>query len=342
VLLLVLAQGFLGARSVSSALNLPTVQAHIGVGVALLAAHWGLYLGSAPPRTRAPVRMAAWARDIVALTKPRVTGLVLATFGGGLALAPGHISSWRAVLAVLGTVLIVGAANAWNMFLERDVDGLMKRTRGRPLPQGRLNPDAALALGTTLATIALPLLALGANGLTALLGLFAFASYVFAYTPLKQRSTASLYVGAVPGAMPPLMGWTAVTGALDAPGLALFAVLFLWQIPHFLAIAMFRTDEYAGAGFKVMPAVHGPRASRVCAVVFAVATLVASLALQPLGVAGWTYTVGAFLLGAAFVAWGVAGLSPGRGQRWARGFFAASLLYLVALFAALAVDRLAS
>jgi protoheme IX farnesyltransferase len=235
----------------------------------------------------------------------------------------------------------VSAANALNMYWERDVDAHMTRTRGRPLPQGRLAPELALAVGVTLACASVPAMALGGNGITALLGLLAFGLYVFAYTPLKRLSPLSLFVGAVPGALPPLMGWTAATGRMDPPGLALFAILFLWQVPHFLAIAVRRGDEYQRAGFAVYTLARHPIELRLHVVVGAALLLVASLSLAPLGVAGWTYEAAALVAGLAFLApavQAVVGRVPP--ARWARSLFLISLAYLPALFGAVVIDRL--
>ena len=157
------------------------------------------------------------------------------------------------------------------MFLERDQDRLMERTRARPLPEGRLSPEAALVFGTALACAALPLLFLAGNALTGILAGVAFFSYVAIYTPMKRQSPAALFVGAIPGAIPPLMGWTAATGRLDAPGLVLFAILFLWQIPHFLAIAIFRAEDYAARRLPGAAAAGvGERATRIYILVFSV------------------------------------------------------------------------
>ncbi len=346
VVLLVMAQALLGVKAVADTLPLSSLQAHIGLGVALLAAQWGLYLGSTPARAAARgASLRALVREIVALTKPRISAMVIATFGGGLWLAPQSSETWRAFVALAGTLLIVGAANALNMYLERDIDALMKRTKNRPLPQGRLSADAAVATGTALVCASLPLLLIGGNALTCVLGFVAFTSYVFMYTPLKQKSSIALFVGAVPGALPPLMGWTTATGSLDAPGLVLFGILFLWQIPHFLAISVFRVQEYTQAGFKVMPAEYGMAATRLWALACAVAMVVVSLSLAPLGITGWIYGVTAALLGAAFVLWTAAGYQakhrtgPGL-ARWGRSLFALSIVYLMLLFVALTADRL--
>ena len=286
----------------------------------------------------APPRLAAsglqYARDLLLLAKPRLSGLVVLTTAGGVALAPGRIGPLRAVLTVLGTAAVVGAANALNCWLERDVDARMRRTRDRPLPSGRVEPFVALALGVAVPAFALPVLALVANPATALLAFVALFTYVAIYTPMKRRSTFALFVGAVPGAIPPLLGWTAVTGRLDPGGVALFVLLFAWQLPHFLAISIYLAEDYARGGLQVFALVHGERATRAWIAVSSVVLLAASLALVPLRVAGVAYGAIASLAGSALVAFVVAGLGR-TGGRWARSVFLATLLHLTTLFAAL-------
>ena len=171
------------------------------------------------------------ASDLVSLTKPRLSSLVLCTCAGGLWVAPGALTPGRWLLTLLGTAGTVGAANALNCYVERDVDRAMSRTRNRPLPAGRMEPVVALRFALVLAAVSLPVLALGSNLLTAGLGLLALLTYVFVYTPLKGHTDAAMLVGTVPGALPPLMGWTAVTGRLDAGGLVLFAILVCGSCP---------------------------------------------------------------------------------------------------------------
>ncbi|HET7824129.1 MAG TPA: heme o synthase [Anaeromyxobacter sp.] len=291
------------------------------------------------PTATAPARSAtlsplAYARDLALLAKPRLSGLVMLTTAGGLGLAPGRIGTARAVLTILGTAAVVGAANALNEYLERDVDARMRRTRDRPLPSGRVEPFVALGLGAMVPAFALPMLAFVANPLTALLAFVALAVYVGVYTPMKQRSTLALFVGAVPGAIPPLLGWTAVTGRLDAGGLALFALLFAWQLPHFLAISIYLAEDYARGGLRVFALVHGERTTRACIAAAAVLLVPVSLALVPLGVAGPAYGAVAAAAGAALAGFALSGLG-GRGARWARNVFLATLLHLTVLFVAL-------
>ena len=286
-------------------------------------------------------------RDLVTLAKPRITLMVVVTAAGGLFLsrrapdAPDVLAASTIVATLLGTALIVSGANALNMYIERDVDRRMTRTRNRPLPAGRVAPRVALWFGVALSALAVPILAIGANPLTALLAVIANLLYVLAYTPLKQHSHWALHVGAIPGAIPPLLGWTAGTARVDAAGVVLFAVLFLWQIPHFVAIALFRKADYARAGLVVLPNVTGDLAARHTIVRWIFATVAASILLVPLGVAHGGYLAAATAVGAVFFIWGCYGLRPGAGARWARALFAVSILYLVLLYAALVVDPFA-
>ncbi|MCX5731741.1 MAG: protoheme IX farnesyltransferase [Deltaproteobacteria bacterium] len=196
----------------------------------------------------------------------------------------------------------------------------------------------ALALGIALPAFAIPMLAFAANPLTALLALVALVSYAFVYTPMKRWSTAALFVGAVPGAIPPLMGWTAATGSIDARGLALFALLFVWQLPHFLAISIYLKEDYARGGLKVFALVHGERAAKIWAV--GTSAILVPVGMLPafLGMASWGYGAVAALLGLGLAAGAATGLRiriPEGSSRWARNFFLSTLLYLVLVFIAL-------
>jgi protoheme IX farnesyltransferase len=331
-------QIWLGLRSVTSFLDLVTVESHLAVATALLATLVLTVLVSRP-QGQPSFPTVSWIRDLIELAKPRITGLVVITFVGGVWLAPGRIAHWRAIMTLIGTSLLVAASNTLNMYLERDIDPLMERTRARPLPRASLSPETALAFGIACACVAVPLVFLGSNLLTGILGLFALGSYVAIYTPLKRHSAIALFVGAVPGALPPLMGWTAVTGHLDAPGLALFAILFLWQIPHFLAIAIYRAADYARAGFKVLPLTISARATRATIVTFSAGLVLATILLEPLRVAGLPYLICATLLGAVFIGWAAAGFRRAAAGAWARSLFFYSIVYLTLLFVALVVDR---
>ena len=280
-------------------------------------------------------------RDLLALAKPRITAEVVFTTASGLWLAPhAQLSRGFIALTLIATTIVVAAANALNMYLERDTDALMSRTAKRPLPAGRLEPAVALWFGLALSAISMIALSFGVGPVPGLLAGIALVSYVLVYTPLKRRSAAALLVGAIPGAIPPLIGWSAATGNIELPGFLLFALMFLWQVPHFLAIATFRKGDYAGAGLIVQPnQPGGERASRINTVRYTVALWPISLLFVPLGEAGriylWTALIGGFLFAAA----ALAGLRKSAGTSWARGLFALSLFYLTVLFGVLMFDR---
>jgi len=280
------------------------------------------------------------ASDLISLMKPRLSSLVLITTAGGMFLAPGPLATGHALVTLLATAGTVGAANALNCFWERDSDRFMARTQNRPLPSGRMEPAVALWFGISLAAVSLPALALGANLLTAALGLLALLSYVLAYTPLKARTSAAMLVGAVPGALPPLMGWTAVTDRIDGGGFALFAILFLWQMPHFIAIALFRKEEYAAAGLKSIPLDRGDESSRAQIVLYQVALVPMTLLPFQLNISGSWYLAAAVILGLGWLGQGAWGFFRRLGKPWARQTFFFSLLYLTGLFAAMCLDRI--
>lgn len=270
--------------------------------------------------------------------KARITFLVLFTTGAGLWIAPGRLP-WGACLGfLLGTGLLVMGANILNCYIERDNDALMERTRNRPLPTGRINAGVTLWAGLLLGLVSTPILYWSTNLLTAVLGAIAYGAYVGVYTPMKRRSSMAVVVGALPGALPPLMGWTAVTGGLEAPGLALFGVLFCWQLPHFLAIAIMHKDDYDRGGMRVFPLVRGEPATRRHMLLWTIALVAVSLLFVPLQVAGTPYLVVATLLGLGFL-WfclqGIRGLVDGG---WARRTFFYSIVYLPALVSVLVLD----
>jgi protoheme IX farnesyltransferase len=279
-------------------------------------------------------------RDLVALVKPHIVLMSVLMAAGGLALAPADVPLLMAVAALSGTGAIVGGASALNMVMERDRDRLMARTRARPLPAGRLGAPAALWLGLALSALALALLG-AVNVTTALLGAVGLMLYLLAYTPLKTRSSLALPVGAVAGALPPLMGWTAATGAIGAPGGVLFLTLFLWQLPHFIAISLYREHEYARAGFVTLAHQRGHRAARQLVAALSLLLVLASLLLVALGAASWFY--GAIALGAGLWLLGLAAhglrLAPAQVAAWARSYFKVTLSYLPLLALGLMVDR---
>jgi protoheme IX farnesyltransferase len=257
---------------------------------------------------------------------------------GGVGLAPGRANFFTLVCSLLGTALSVGSANALNMYWEREGDKLMKRTRGRPLPSGRISANSALVFGVLIGILSIVILALFVNITTALLGVFALVSYVGIYTPMKRRSPLALLIGAVPGAIPPLMGWTTVTNSIDSPGLVLFLILLVWQIPHFLAIALYHKADYAAAGIKTVPVVRGDYNAKVQAFVYSLSLIPISLLLVPLGVASWIYFSVALVLGVWFTLLSLKGFKSEQNSKWARSFFLASLVYLPVLTLGLMID----
>jgi len=281
--------------------------------------------------------------DLVALVKPNIMIMALLTAAGAMSLAPGTVATAHALWLLAGTALIVGSANTLNMWLERDIDCLMSRTKNRPLPGQRLMPTTALVFGALQGILALPVLAV-AGVIPAALGLLALILYVGAYTPMKQHSHWATWIGAVPGAMPALMGWTAATGRIDLAGLAVFGVLFFWQIPHTHAIAIYRQREYEAAGLKTLPSTHGVASARRAILGFLVVQVAVSLTPALLGVAGTAYLVTAAVLGAMVLVQGFYG--PARRSesgalhfggdglpKWARSVFLTSIVYLPILFA---------
>lgn len=283
----------------------------------------------------APTRLA----DYLALTKPRLSALVLATTGAGFLLAPRSSSSLLPLaFALLGTILVVGGANALNQVYEREIDALMRRTRDRPLPAGRLWAGPAGAFGVALAAVGIAVLALQVNLLSALLGAGGFVLYVFVYTPLKRLSWICTLVGAIPGATPPMIGWAAATGQLDRTAAVLFAILFFWQMPHFLAIARLFREDYRNAGM-VMTGVQeeDPQAYRHM-IFYCVALIPVAASLAWTGATGTVYLAGSVVLGLGFLASAVrAALKPSR--QTDRAAFLYSLIYLPALLVLMLIDR---
>jgi heme o synthase len=269
--------------------------------------------------------------DLIALVKPRIMIMALLTAAGAASLAPTAPALTGELWMLVGTALIVGCANTLNMWLERDIDCLMSRTKHRPLPMHRLAPSTAIVFGAIQGALALPILAL--TGIVpAALGLVALLLYVGVYTPMKQRTHWATWVGSVPGAMPALIGWTSVTGRIDLAGLSVFGVLFFWQIPHTHAIAIYRQHEYDAAGLKTLPGSRGLAAARRAIVGCLVVQVAVSITPTLLRITHVAYTVAALALGALVLVQGWSGVRDG-GVRWARGVFVVSIVYLPMLFA---------
>jgi protoheme IX farnesyltransferase len=280
------------------------------------------------------------AADYVALTKPRLNFLVVATSAAGYYLgAPRTMDVVAMIQAAVGTALVAGGAAVLNQVYERDTDGLMRRTRLRPLPDGRLGVVEAGTFGLALSIAGLALLAIKANLLAAVLALGTLLVYLVVYTPMKRRTPLATLVGAIPGALPALIGWTASHGSIAAGGAALFAIVFLWQIPHFMAIAWLYRDDYGKAGFPMLAVIEpeGHRAGRQ-ALWYATALVPVSLAPTLVGVAGFVYLASAAVLGAALVVL-AANFIARRCESAARALFVGSIVYLPLLWIVLVADK---
>ncbi len=279
--------------------------------------------------------------DYLALTKPRLNFLVVATSAAGYYLgAPGAPDLLPMACAVAGTALVAGGAAVLNQVSERDTDALMRRTRMRPLPDGRLPPSDARIFGLVLAGAGLALLASRANLAAASLALATLIVYLLVYTPMKRRSPIATLVGAVPGALPGLIGWTASHGSFSRGGVALFAIVFLWQIPHFMAIAWLYRDDYGKAGFPMLPVIEpeGRRAGRQ-AVMYAAALVPASLVPALIGVSGWMYLPIAATLGLGLL-WLALRFAATRSDSAARQLFVGSIIYLPLIWIAMVFSKL--
>jgi protoheme IX farnesyltransferase len=277
-------------------------------------------------------------RDLIELGKPRITGLVILTAALGLWMAPGSPGVFEAALFLTATGGLVASANTLNCWLERDTDSRMRRTRNRPLPAGRLGSRSAMLTGVLLALLSLAALYWVTNLLTFLLGAIALVAYVFAYTPLKRVHWWAVVVGAIPGAIPPLMGWTAMTGSLDVRAWVLFGILFCWQLPHFIAIALYLKEDYRRGGLQVLPLVHGDAAARAHLFVHTLLLVSVSLLVVVLDMAGRLYLAAAALLGACFLVLAASGLRRTVEGLWARKVFLYTLVYLTLLVSALVLD----
>ena len=280
-------------------------------------------------------RVAAYSE----LTKPRITFLIVLTAAAGFALATrGRIDYLRLVSAMIGIGLLSSGIATLNQYMERDLDALMRRTADRPLPSGKLLPWEALVFGIGLTVLAELYLAVLVNPLSALLGLTVIAGYLFGYTPLKTKTSLSTLVGAFPGAVPPLIGWTAARGELSMEAWVLFAILFLWQFPHFLAIAWMYREDYARAGILMLPVVEPDgRITGQQIVIYTLMLVPVSLLPAALGISGKAYFFGAIVLGLLFLFSSIrAAFSQSRQE--ARRLLLASVIYLPLLFILMVVN----
>jgi len=282
-----------------------------------------------------------WFAIFSELFKARLTFLVLLTTIVGFYIGfQGRVDYLLMLQTLLGTALVASGASALNQLLEREYDAKMRRTQSRPLPSGKLQPQTVLFVGAGTALLGLIYLAAAVNQLTSLIGAITLVSYVFIYTPLKRVTWLNTAIGAIPGALPPLMGWTAARGELSREGWALFAILAFWQLPHFLAIAWIYRDEYAKAGFQMLPVIdpQGHRTARQ-AVSHTLGLLPVSLSPFLFKLAGPIYLAGAIVLGLAFL-WFAVQFSRQLTVKRARQLFFASILYLPLLLTLMVLDKL--
>lgn len=279
-------------------------------------------------------------RAYIELCKPRIAFFCLIMAAGGVILATNKISLLALIMTFVGVALSVASANTFNMIYERHTDKFMKRTRFRPLVIGKIKVLPALIFACVLAILSVFLLAFFVNILTSVLAFLAILFYAAIYTPLKVKTPLALVIGAVPGAIPPLIGWTAVDNKITPAGLALFGVLFAWQMPHFIAIAIYHKNDYINAGIKVVPAVRGDYVAKVQALLWTMCLLVMSLTLVYLNLGGTIYFIFAVGLGLWFLYLSVIGLIRPY-PNWPRKFFMASLIYLPTLVLGLILDRMA-
>ena len=288
-------------------------------------------------------------RDYIELTKPRITWLILMSTAIGYFFGLPSASSWREFLGgihwlslfhtILGTALIASGTAALNQWYEREADRKMRRTAARPLPAGKVSSGGALAFGIALSVAGFLELWLGVNLLTGMIGAFTLSSYLFVYTPMKQRTWWSTTVGAVPGAMPPIIGFAAAAGTLTPQAWILGAILFLWQFPHFYAIAWMYKDDYARAGIRMLPVVEPDcRSTARQIVLYGIALIPVSLIPAALGMSGMVYLAGALLLGLWFLYSGVR-VAIDRTLPQARRVLLASVLYLPLIYGLMLIDR---
>jgi protoheme IX farnesyltransferase len=289
------------------------------------------------------------ASDWLALLKPRVLTLVVFTGAIGLVIAPVHMNPILAVTAIFAITVAAGAAGAINMWFDRDIDAIMKRTSTRPIPSGRISPEGALAFGVVLALLSIMVMAMASNWTAAFILALSIAFYVFVYTMwLKRLTPQNIVIGGAAGAFPPVIGWAAATGSVSLLPILLFAIIFFWTPPHFWALSLYASGDYERAGVPMLPVVKGARHTRVCVMVYTLLLVPVTLAPFVLGLCGRIYGISALVLGALFVAysWRVLydrqqpnGVSLTKDAP-ARAAFKYSILYLFILFGACAVDRL--
>ncbi len=287
-------------------------------------------------------KLGATVADYIQLTKPRIIVLLLITTAGAMWIAgEGMVPWYQLMLTLLGGTLASASANTFNCVVDRDIDYIMERTRSRPLPSGRIQPYQAITFGSILGVLSFALLAIFINPLSAWLALSGILFYVFVYTlGLKRTSTQNIVIGGAAGAIPPLVGWAAVTGDLSPSAWVLFGIIFLWTPPHFWALALMLRDDYRKAGVPMLPVVKGTEETVKQILLYTWLMVPVTLLLYPLGTMGLFYAISASILGVLFIARSWRLLSFPDDKQEARVVFKFSILYLMLLFAAMAVDSI--
>lgn len=285
----------------------------------------------------------SWAQSLASyyeLTKPSITFLVVLSAAAGFSLGTaGALNYWQLINTVIAIALLCSGLGVLNQYMERDLDGRMRRTERRPLPANKLEPFRALLFGISISLIAEVYLGVALNPLAALLGLLTLSSYLFIYTPLKTRTPWCTFLGAFPGAMPPLVGWVAARGQMNLEGGVLFAILFLWQFPHFHSIAMLYREDYERAGIRMLPVVESNfKATSRQIVGYTVALLGVSLLPTWLGISGTIYLAGALVFGLIFLYYAIR-CARAKTKMWARYLLLASVFYLPLLFGLMVLNQ---
>lgn len=283
-------------------------------------------------------------RDFIDITKPGINASNLLATVTGYILAVGFTGNFGLMVffyTMIGTGLVIAGGCTLNNFYDRDIDPLMERTSTRAVPSGRMKPRTALIYGVILTVAGLLVLAFGVNLLSAVLGFIGFAVYIFIYTMwLKRTSTLSTVIGGISGAVPPVIGWVAVTGRLDLAAWALFFILFLWQPPHFFALAMRKSEEYRRAGIPMLPVVKGNVAAKKQILVFTILLVPATILLFVQGAAGWIFILSAMILNLIYIVLAVKGFSKKDDDMWAKQMFLYSLFYLTFILFMMMIDVL--
>lgn len=329
----VFAQAILGIFTVGKNLAVLPTTLHLGGGALCLGLSWKMFLNLwMIERSTFKGDLVNTFSDYLSLVKPKLAGLVMTTVLVGMLLAPGDLTFFLSLKSMFFIFLVVGGSCSLNCYMEKDIDALMERTKDRPLPTGRLSPKAVLIFGTVASLIGFVGLFTFVNWLTAVLAITAWLFYLALYTPIKTKSDTALFIGAVPGAIPPILGWTTVTGQMDTLAWILFGFLFLWQLPHFLAISIYYLQDYSAASIKIIPQRKGGRKTSIDIFVYTLGLLALSLTPHIYGYTSMTYAVVVFVLGAVFLAHSSLGVFKVKNdaafRRWARQYFWGSVVYL--------------